>query len=165
MAKSKSKSKKDGLGTEGKIATHRRARFDYEILDTFEAGMSLLGPEVKSLRLGKASLSEAYGILRKGQVYLRGLHISPYEQAGRENPDPLRERKLLLHKHEIRRLESKVTERGHTLVPLSLYWKEGKAKAELALVRGKRQTDKRETIKRREQDLEMRRAIRGRGRR
>lgn len=163
MAKPKGKAK-NALSTEGTIASHRRARFDYEVLDTFEAGMSLLGPEVKSLRLGKASLSEAYAILRKGEIFLRGLHISPYEQAGRNNPDPLRERKLLLHRHELRRLQSKVTERGLTLVPLSLYWKDGRAKVELALVRGKRQTDKRETIKRREQDREMRRAVRSRGR-
>lgn len=161
MAKARAKTQ---FSTEGKIATNRRARFDYEVLDTFEAGLCLLGPEVKSLRLGKASLSEAYAILRKGELWIRGLHISPYEQAGRNNPDPLRERKLLLHRHELRRLQSKVTERGHTLVPLSLYWKEGRAKVELALVRGKRQADKRETIKRREQDLEMRRAVRSRGR-
>ena len=164
MAKSKGKGK-NALSTEGTIASHRRARFDYEVLDTFEAGISLLGPEVKSLRLGKASLQEAYATLRNGEVFLRGLHISPYEQAGRNNPDPLRERKLLLHRHELRRLQSKVAERGLTLVPLSLYWKDGRAKVELALARGKRRADKRETIKRREQDLEMRRAVRSRGRR
>ncbi len=162
MAKAKAKS---GLSTEGRIATHRRARFDYEVLDTFEAGIALLGSEVKSLRHGKASLSEAYAVTRRGELWLKGLHIAPYEQAGPDAPDPLRERKLLLHRHEIRRMEAKVHERGHTLVPLSMYWKEGKAKVELALVRGKRQTDKRETIKRREQDREMRRAVRGRGRR
>lgn len=161
MAKARKREKAD----ESRIATHRRARFDYEILDTFEAGIALLGPEVKSLRVGKASLSEAYAIIRNGEAWLRGLHISPYEQAGANNPDPLRERKLLLHRHELRRLQSKVAERGLTLVPLSLYWKEGRAKVELGLVRGKRQTDKRETIKRREQDREMRRAVRGRGRR
>ncbi len=164
MAKPKAKGK-NAFGTEGTIASHRRARFDYEVLDTFEAGLALLGPEVKSLRLGKASLSEAYAVLRGGEVWLRGLHIAPYEEAGRNNPDPLRERKLLLHRHEIRRLASKVAERGLTLVPLSLYWKDGRAKVELALVRGKRQADKRETIKRREQDREVRRAIRQRGRR
>ena len=156
--------KRDSPG-EGRIATNRRARFDYEILDTVEAGIALLGPEVKSLRAGNASLAESYAMLRRGEAWLRGLHIAPYEQAGRENPDPLRERKLLLHRHELRRLQTKVTERGHTLVPLSLYWKDGRAKLELALVRGKRQTDKRETIRRREEDREMRRAIRGRGRR
>ncbi|MCP3985842.1 MAG: SsrA-binding protein SmpB [bacterium] len=156
--------KKHSVG-EGRIATNRRARFDYEILDTVEAGIVLLGPEVKSLRQGNASLGEAYAMLRRGEAWLRGMHIAPYEQAGRENPEPLRERKLLLHRHELRRLQTKVTERGNTLVPLSLYWKDGRAKVELALVRGKRQTDKRETIRRREEDREMRRAIRGRGRR
>ncbi len=157
------KKKKDGAA-EGRIATNRRARFDYEILDTFEAGIALLGPEVKSLRQGNASLSEAYAVLRRGEAWLRGVHIAPYEQAGRENPDPLRERKLLLHRHELRRLETKVAERGLTLVPLSLYWKDGRAKVELGLVRGKRQADKRQTIRRREEDREMRRAVRDRGR-
>ncbi|MCP5058665.1 MAG: SsrA-binding protein SmpB [bacterium] len=157
--------KKNDSAGEGRIATNRRARFDYEILDTVEAGIALLGPEVKSLRAGNASLAEAYAMLRRGEAWLRGMHIAPYEQAGPENADPLRERKLLLHRHELRRLATKVTERGHTLVPLSLYWKDGRAKVELALVRGKRQTDKRQTIRRREEDREMRRAVRGRGRR
>ncbi len=161
MAKPKARQQ---LSTEGRIATNRRARFDYEVLDTFEAGIELRGPEVKSLRQGRVSLSEAHAILRRGEAWLRGLHISPYEQAGREAPDPLRERRLLLHRHELRRLASKVAERGHTLVPLSLYWKDGRAKVELALVRGKRRADKRETIKRREQDREIQRLSRGRGR-
>ncbi len=147
------------------IASNRRARHEYEILDSMEVGISLRGPEVKSLRSGRANLSDAYAILRGGEVFLRNLHISPYQQAGRENPDPTRERKLLLHRHEIHRLRSKVAERGLTLIPLSLYWKEGRAKVELALARGRRRYDKREAIRRREQDREVARASRQKGRR
>jgi len=147
------------------IASNRRARHEYEILDSMEVGISLRGPEVKSLRTGRANLSDAYAILRGGEVFLRNLHISPYQQAGRENPDPTRERKLLLHRHEINRLRSKVAERGFTLIPLSLYWKEGRAKVDLALVRGRRRYDKREAIRRREQDREVARASRQKGRR
>ena len=147
------------------IASNRRARHEYEILDSMEAGISLRGPEVKSLRSGGANLSDAYAILRGGEVFLLNLHISPYQQAGRENLDPIRERKLLLHRHEINRLRSKVAERGLTLIPLSLYWKEGRAKVDLALVRGKRRYDKREAIRRREQDREVQRAARQKGRR
>jgi SsrA-binding protein len=146
------------------IAKNRRGRYDYEILDTVEAGIALLGPEVKSLRAGKASLSDAYAVVRRGEVFLVNAHISPYAQAGRENPDPRRERKLLLHRAEIARLQGKVAERGLTLVPLSLYFKDGRAKVELALARGKRRYDKREAIRKREEDRELRRIARGRGR-
>lgn len=146
------------------IASNRRARREYEILDSLEAGIALRGPEVKSLREGRASLSDAYAIVRGGEVILRNLHISPYTQAGPENSDPTRDRRLLLHRHEINRLRSKVAERGFTLVPLSLYWKGGRAKVDLAVVRGKRRHDKRETIRRREQDRELRRASRHQGR-
>jgi SsrA-binding protein len=137
------------------IATNRRARFEYEILETFEAGIALLGPEVKSLREGRANLADAYATVRRGEVLLVHLHISPYEQAGRDNPDPRRDRRLLLHRAEIRRLTGKVAERGFTLVPLRLYWKNGRAKVELALARGKRLHDKREAIRRRESDREV----------
>ncbi len=146
------------------VASNRRARFDYEILDTFEAGIELRGPEVKSLRAGKASLNEAYAMLRGGEAFLVNAHINPYEQAGRENPDPRRERRLLLHKREIARLQGQVAERGRTLVPLALYFRGGRAKVELALARGKRRFDKRETIRRREEEREMERALRTRGR-
>jgi SsrA-binding protein len=145
------------------IATHRRARFDYEILERLEAGLVLLGPEVKSLRAGKASLADAYALIRRGEAFLENLHISPYPQAGRENPDPKRERKLLMHRKEIARLEGRVAERGFTLVPLSLYFREGRVKVELALARGKRQHDKREAIKQRESDRELARVTRRRG--
>ena len=142
-----------------RIATNRKARHDYEILDTFEAGIALRGPEVKSLRQGKASLGEAFAIVKRGELWLIGCHISPYAQASRENSDPLRERKLLLHRVEIARLEGKVAERGFTLVPLSLYWKSGRAKVELALVRGKKTHDKREAIKERDERREIDRAL------
>ena len=144
------------------IATNRRARFEYELLDTYEAGLVLRGPEVKSLRAGKASLVDAYAVVRRGEAYLVNAHISPYEEAGRENADPRRERKLLLHRAEIARLLGDVSERGFTLVPLSLYFKDGKATVELALARGKKLYDKRETIRRREEDRELQRTMRGR---
>jgi SsrA-binding protein len=142
------------------IVRNRRARYDYDVLDSLEAGIALFGPEVKSLRAGKANVGDAYAVVRGGEAFLRNFHISPYEQAGRENADPLRERRLLLHRREIARLESRLGEAGTTLVPLSLYWKEGRCKVELGLVRGRRRHDKREAIRQREQDREVRRALR-----
>jgi SsrA-binding protein len=146
------------------VATNRKARFEYEILETVEAGIALLGPEVKSLRAGNASLADAYAVVRRGEIFLVGAHVSPYAQASRENPDPRRERKLLLHRAEIARLASKVAERGLTLVPLELYFRDGRAKLALALARGRRRHDKREAIRRREEDRELRRVVRDRGR-
>jgi SsrA-binding protein len=143
------------------IATNRRARFEYELLDRFEAGLVLLGPEVKSLRAGKANLSDAYAVVRNGELWLLNAHISPYEQAGRENPDPRRERKLLMKRAEIERLKGKVAEKGLTLVATALYWKNGRAKCEIALARGKRQRDKRQAIRQREEKREMQRALKG----
>lgn len=145
------------------VATNRRARFEYEILDTVEAGLVLRGPEVKSLRAGKASLSDAYAIVRRGEAFLVNAHINPYEQAGRENTEARRERKLLLHRREIARLHGQASERGFTIVPLSLYFKNGRAKVELAVARGKKLHDKRETIRQREEDRDLRRTMRGRG--
>jgi len=142
------------------ITQNRRARHDYEILDTVEAGLVLLGPEVKSLRDGRANLSDAYAAIRGSEAWLVNAHISPYAQAARENPDPRRERKLLLHRREIARLAGQVSERGLTLVPLAMYFKAGRAKVELGLARGKRSYDKRETIRRREQEREIERALR-----
>lgn len=142
------------------IASNRRARHDYEISDTVEAGMVLVGPEVKSLRGGKANLSDAYATIRRGEVYLHNAHISPYREAGRDNPDPRRERKLLLHRAEIARLRTKVAERGFTLIPLSFYWKEGRAKVEIGVARGKRHHDKRHAIREREERRDMDRAMR-----
>jgi len=146
------------------IATNRRARYDYEVVDTVEAGMALLGPEVKSLRAGNANLSDGYAFVRRGQVFLANVHIGAYENAWRENPEPRRERKLLLHRHEIRRLEVKASEPGMTLIPLRLYFKNGRAKVELGLCRGKQRRDKRESIRQRESDRDLQRAMRGRGR-
>jgi SsrA-binding protein len=142
------------------VATHRRARYEYEILETVEAGLVLLGPEVKSLRAGRANLADAYASIRRGEAWLHHAHISPYEQAGRENPDPRRERKLLLHRSEIARLEGKVAEKGLTLVPLEIYFKQGRAKVRLGLARGKRHYDKRQAIRTREQARELQRVSR-----
>jgi SsrA-binding protein len=155
------KAKDKGAG-EGRIVTNRRARYAYEILDTFEAGIQLRGPEVKSLRAGQVNLTDGFAYVRGGEVFLRGVHISPYAQASRENVDPDRERKLLLHRHEIEKLAGKAAERGFTLVPLSLYWKEGRAKVELGLVRGRKTEDRREVVKKREHEREMDRARRRR---
>ena len=124
----------------------------------------LVGPEVKSLRAGKASLGDAYAIVRRGEAWLLNCHISPYDPASRDNPDPRRERKLLLHRREIQRLTGKLQERGFTMVPLKLYFKQGRAKVELALVRGKRRHDKRESIRERESQRDLARRMRGRGR-
>jgi SsrA-binding protein len=146
------------------VTSNRRALHDYEILEKVEAGLVLLGPEVKSLREGRANLSDSYAVVRRGEVYLLNAHVSPYDKAGRDNPDPRRERKLLLNRSEIARLAGKVAERGLTLVPLSLYFKNGRAKVELGLARGKRVHDKRESIRRREQEREMERAVRDRER-
>jgi len=146
------------------VASNRRARHDYEVLDTFEAGIALLGPEVKSLRNGKASLTDGYAFIRRGEVFLANVHVGPYEKAWRENADPRRQRKLLLHRAEISRLGAKVAERGLTLIPLSLYFKNGRAKVELGLCRGKQRHDKRESIRRREMERDLQRALRGRGR-
>lgn len=146
------------------IASNRRALHDYEILEKVEAGLVLLGPEVKSLREGRANLSDSYAVLRRGEAFLVNAHVSPYEKAGRDNPDPRRERKLLLNRNEISRLTVKVAERGLTLVPLSLYFKNGRAKVELGLARGKRMHDKRDSIRRREEEREIERAVRERNR-
>jgi SsrA-binding protein len=153
---------RQGDGAVVRIATNRRARHAYELLDVLEAGIELRGPEVKSLRAGQATLTDGFAFVRGGQVFLRGVHIPPYAQAGRENVDPDRERRLLLHRHEIARLAGKVTERGLTLVPLSLYWKDGRAKVELALARGRKTVDRREAVRKREHQREMDRARRRR---
>ncbi len=145
------------------IARNRRARHEYEVIDTFEAGIALIGPEVKSLRAGRANLGDAYGVVRGGECWLEKLHISPYEPATRDNADPQRSRRLLLHGREIRKIRSRVVEKGLTVVPLSLYFKHGLAKVELALVRGKRVRDKREDLKLRDAQRETARAMRNRG--
>jgi SsrA-binding protein len=139
------------------VATNRKARHEYFVLETFEAGIALKGPEVKSLRRARASLQESYATLKNGEVWLVDMHISPYEQAAIDAFDPTRVRKLLLHKKEIRRLVGKLAEKGLTLVPLRVYFKNGIAKVELALAKGKRAYDKREAIKRRDTQRELQR--------
>lgn len=145
------------------IAQNRKAYFDYYIDDLYEAGLVLTGPEVKSLRLGKANINDAYARLRKGEVYLYNAHIAPYPYAPQDRYDPTRPRKLLLHHREIKRLIGKTEERGYTLIPLKLYFKDQYAKVELGLARGKKKYDKRETIRRRDQEREMRRIRKDRG--
>ena len=144
------------------IARNKRARFDYEILDRWEAGIVLTGTEVKSLREGKANIGDAYGVVRDGEIYLINMHISPYERGGYANHEPDRTRKLLLHKKEIRRLIGAVERQGLTLIPLELYFKHGVAKVALALGRGKKLHDKRDTERRRDAEREMARAVRAR---
>ncbi len=143
------------------ICQNRKAWHEYFIEDRFEAGIVLLGTEVKSLRDGKASLGDSYGKIKDGEVFLVDAHINPYSHANRFNHDPLRPRKLLLHKSEIRRLIGKTQERGFTLIPLRLYFSDGKAKVELGLAKGKKLYDKRETLKRKAIEREMERGRKG----
>lgn len=140
------------------VATNRKARFNYEILDTFEAGMVLRGSEVKSLRAGQVQLKDAYASIREGEVWLENVHIAPYSFAEEGGHDPERPRKLLLHRREIDRLFGRIREEGLTLVPLQVYFKDGRAKVELGLGRGKRTRDKRRDIVDRRQKREMDRA-------
>jgi SsrA-binding protein len=144
------------------IATNRKARHEYNILETFEAGMVLKGTEVKSLRDGKANLKDSYARVDKGEVVLLNLHISPYEKGNRYNQDPTRPRKLLLRKSQIKRLLGRVTEKGLTLVPLKLYFKGSYAKVELALARGKKLYDKRKSMAERDAERSLRRALKER---
>lgn len=136
------------------ISDNRRARHDYHVLESYEAGIVLTGTEVKSLRSGTTSLQESYIIVRNGEMYITGWHIPPYEQGNIHNVDPLRTRKLLMHKKEIERVDAKVRQDGLTLVPLKLYFKDSNVKVEVGLVRGKKLYDKRETIKQRDMDRE-----------
>jgi SsrA-binding protein len=143
------------------VCQNRKARHDYFIVEKFEAGMVLLGTEVKSLRLGQANLKDSYARIHKGEVFLHQMHISPYSFAARGNHDPVRTRKLLLNRHEIKRLAGKVEEKGQALIPLDVYFnKKGRVKVTLALAKGKKQYDKRQTIRKREEDRELQRAQR-----
>jgi len=144
------------------VAQNRKARHDYHIEDTYEAGLVLTGTEVKSLRAGRASLSEAYGQITDGELWLHGLHIPEYAQGTWTNHEPRRARKLLLHRKEIDRLASQVAERGLTIIPLSLYFSGGRVKVELALARGKRTYDKRHDLAQRDAAREVDRALRRR---
>jgi SsrA-binding protein len=144
----------------GDVATNRQAGYRYELLDRLEAGMVLRGTEVKSLREGAAQMKDSYATIRDGELWLQNLHISPYGPAARDNHEPERPRKLLAHRREIERLVGKIQERGLTLVPTRIYFRDGRAKVEIALARGKDRFDKREAIKSREQKRDMERALR-----
>jgi SsrA-binding protein len=154
----KSAKSKSGQGRKV-VASNRRARHDYTIEDVVEAGIMLTGTEVKSLRAGRATLTEGYGQITDGEVWLHGVHIPQYTQGTWTNHEPRRVRKLLLHRREIDRLERSTTERGLTLIPLSLYFSDGKAKIELALARGRRTYDKRQELARRDATREVERAM------
>jgi SsrA-binding protein len=137
------------------VCQNKKAFHNYEILETFEAGLILLGTEVKSLRQGRANLKDSYAKIRRNEIYLHGFHISPYTHASYDNHEPERVRKLLLHKYEIHRLFGKIQEKGFALIPLKIYFNKGKAKVELALARGKKLYDKRESLKRKEEAREL----------
>ena len=146
------------------VAENRKARHDYEVLDTWEAGVALLGTEVKAIREGRINLRDSYARVENGEVWLLNVHISPYSHRGYADHAELRQRKLLLHRHEIRKLVGQTAERGLTLVPLELYFNKGRVKVLLALARGKKTHDKREAIKQRETDRETRAAVKARQR-
>ncbi len=149
----------DGNGDQTQVVVrNRKARHEYHVLDTWEAGIVLRGTEVKSLRQGRANLQDAFARVDGGELWLHNLHISPYEAGNRFNHDPLRTRKLLLHRNQIRKLIGQVEQQGLTLVPLEIYFRRGIAKVSLALVKGKKLHDKREDLRRREHEREMERA-------
>ncbi len=140
------------------VTENRKARYNYFIEDTYEAGMVLLGTEVKSLRLGRVSLKDSYARIKKDEVFVHQMHIGAYPFAYYNNHDPLRKRKLLLHKYEIKRLYGKVNEKGYSLIPLRVYFQNGKVKLTIALARGKRKHDKREAIRRRDEQRDFERS-------
>lgn len=137
--------------------SNRRARHEYLVLETYEAGIALKGTEVKSLRAGSANLQDGYALVRKGEIWLVGLHISPFEKGNINNHDPRRDRKLLLHRKEIRKLAGKIQEKGLALIPLKIYFKKNIAKVEIGLCRGKKSYDKRETIRKRDVERQIQR--------
>jgi SsrA-binding protein len=138
------------------VATNRKARHEYMVLDTVEAGLVLTGTEVKSLRLGTINLTEGFARIKNGEVWLEGVHVSPYKQGSYANVDPLRDRKLLLHRKEIRRLFARLSEKSVTLIPLKVYFKKNVAKVLLGICRGKREYDKRQDLAKRDAEREMR---------
>jgi len=150
---------KDGFVRDGMICQNRKARHDYHIDETIEAGIQLVGTEVKALRYGGGNLRDAYARVEQGEVYLHGVHISPYSHGHQFNHDPLRRRKLLLHRREIHRLAGLVSRKGCTLVPLGLYFRDGRVKVALGVARGKTKEDRREDLKERDAQLEARRAL------
>lgn len=164
-AAKKSKDEDDKKESTQPIAENRKAFHDYHILETFEAGIALLGTEVKGIREGQANLRDSFARVDRGEVWLFNVHINPYSHRGYVDHDPKRKRRLLLHKHEIRKLIGKTVEKGLTLVPTKMYFKNGKVKVALALAKGKDVHDKRETLRRREVDRETRAAVKERVRR
>lgn len=146
------------------VATNRKAYHDYHIEETHEAGVALTGTEIKSVRTGSVNLRDSYAQVRNGELWMLNVHIAPYEPASRQNVDPYRDRKLLLHRSEIMRLMGRAQEKGLTLIPLRMYLKNNRAKVEVALVRGKRLYDKRESIAKRESEREIQRAVKERSR-
>jgi SsrA-binding protein len=146
------------------VCQNRKAYHDYSIEDTIEAGISLVGTEVKSLRDGKANLKDSYVLIKDLEAFLLNCHISPYSHGNIMNHDPVRTRKLLMHKKEIARLHGKIAQKGYTLIPLKIYFKEGRAKVEVGLAKGKREYEKRDAIKEREADREIEKAIKDRNR-
>lgn len=154
MAKKKKKSVDPDVKM---VCRNRRAHHDYQIDDEFEAGMVLEGSEVKSLRNGRADLSDGYASFKAGELYLVGVHVAPYDKANRWSHDPRRNRKLLMHRHVLKRLQVKVTERGYTLIPLSLYFRKGWAKVLLGLAKGRKQYDNRDLIRKKEERRMLRR--------
>ena len=146
------------------VAENRKARHDYHILETWEAGVALLGTEVKAIREGRVNLRDSYARADKGEIWMMNVHISPYSHRGYSEHAELRQRKLLMHAHEIRKLIGRTAEKGLTLVPLEIYFKKGRVKVLLALAKGKQAHDKRETIRRREVDRETRAAVKARSR-
>ena len=154
-------SKQNGGEEDGRkvVGRNRKARHEYQILDTYEAGIVLKGPEVKSLRAGQLAFRDAFARVENGEVWLYNLHISPYEEANRANQEPDRVRKLLLHREEIRRLVIETGEKGLTLIPLEIYFRRGNAKVLLGVARGRRLYDKREKLKKQTQDREAKRAM------
>ena len=142
------------------IAQNRKAHHDYFVEETIECGIALYGTEVKSIRLGRVNLKESWAQIRKGEVWVEGMHISPYEQGNIFNRDPLRDKKLLLHRSESRKLDAQVMRQGYTLIPLELYLKSGRVKLQLGVCKGKQLHDKRDALAKRDSDMEIRRALR-----
>jgi SsrA-binding protein len=158
------KRKRKRKAAAGDVATNRRARHRFELLETYECGIELLGTEVKALREGKAQLGDAYAVIEGGEVWLRNVHIPPYPPAADQNHDPERPRKLLMHRHEIERLIGRIQRRGLTLIPTRIYFKGPRAKVELALARGKEHRDRRREIAERDMRREVERELKQRGR-
>jgi SsrA-binding protein len=152
------------MANEKTVATNREAYFNYYIVETYECGVALTGTEVKSIREGRCNLKDSYGVIRAGEAWLFNAHISPYTHGHRDNHEPTRTRKLLLHKAEIEKLASKAQEKGLTLVPTKMYFKNGRIKIELGVAKGKKLYDKRETERKREADREARAAVKERSR-